>query len=465
MKERWLPLVVGVAVLILVWLTTRGVKRGVMTTVPKDPRTALMEMLQHVSDNTEAYRGFGTDLSKYPIVTKADIKKTLKSRMCDGGYENRMKFSTKSSVNTWSEKQEETAGMSTWDGIRMIATMLTQPKSSYAMITGGSSGEYFYQWFSASDSLRGARTYARGIHEAGLPPSATLMVVYLHGSNTVKMIEKFSPILPEISCYVPDLDPETADLTDASYRRLLYRLNSERPDVLVMFPNMFFRFVQKIHVFGGEVKHQPKYIDLSADFLFSFQYDFLKRYYPDSDIRMTYGCIEFGQIAQQIPRSQWKSPRDMFTYKVYGDCAHVENHPDGSLVVTSLLYKTLPLIRYNISDKARVSIGPDGAQYLHDLVGKNKQDIDVVRTNMEIDRMNRDWNLSVINFRYSPDAKTGFVTVLDPDNFTEAVAVRFCRMLDLNGVEVDLCRRFCKTRDRFDGKNSPVLKEVTAYKA
>ena len=48
----------------------------------------------------------------------------------------------------------------------------------------------------------------------------------------------------------------------------------------------------------------------------------------------------------------------MFTYKVRGDCAYVENHTDGSLVVTSLLYKTLPLIRYNISDKARVVMAP-----------------------------------------------------------------------------------------------------------
>lgn len=74
-----------------------------------------------------------------------------------------------------------------------------------------------------------------------------------------------------------------------------------------------------------------------------------------------YGCSEFGYIGIEINKGVWRvNPRHLF----------VESDSDGALLITDLVNKSFPFVRYRLGDFGEVSRDDQGYQIITDLKGR-----------------------------------------------------------------------------------------------
>jgi hypothetical protein len=401
-----------------------------------------------------------------PVVTKPLIKMRERDFMSPRSYSRRMLGTCATASNAWTDKQTPSRDrMGAGESLRVLVGLCMG--RSMAQITGGTSGQYFYQWYDKGDLWRGCYTFVRSWVAMGWRPRSddTMLLYYMHGSNSVKMMGKSSMLLGRrFVALSPEIDEATGDLLNAP--ELLETLGRHRPRVLVTFPNLFFRVCQLLHRSRSPAPHQPDFIDLSADLLFNCQYGFIKRFFPRSVVRCTYGTVEFGQIAVQ------KDEADTMTYVVHPDIAHVEQLDSRSnLVVTSLIMRTKPLMRYQIDDRCdRVTLDAAGRQVLEGLVGKDPTGgrFDLVA----LDRRIQEWNRrvstdddTVINARVCP--RRGSLTVWctggSPIDPTRRLSLG--RALGYERVEVVLCDEVCPTLDVYSKKVSPFASSFSSVKS
>jgi hypothetical protein len=200
----------------------------------------------------------------------------------------------------------------------------------------------------------------------------------------------------------------------------------------------------------------PKSMDLSADFLFSCQFDFIKTFFTTTKIRLTYGTIEYGQIAQQIDGS-------MFDYEVYDDIAVVEQGSKGGLIVTSLIYNTQPIIRYEIDDVGNVEYDASTKKHIiRNLIGKPPTlDVNYIDIDLYINEFNKTYNSAIINVRINTKSQTVIVTTTLEEALTYIET--YFRIGNLNYKTIPMiCKKSeCTTVDRYDRKNTPVLKQYS----
>ena len=96
------------------------------------------------------------DLTMLPVhqsvefTTKQQISDNIEHFMTPSNYSNRMLFSIDSSENYTSEHKQEVSGSFQFGKV-LVGLMCNK---SMAMITGGSSGNYFYQWLNLGDIIR-----------------------------------------------------------------------------------------------------------------------------------------------------------------------------------------------------------------------------------------------------------------------------------------------------------------------
>lgn len=383
----------------------------------------------------------------WPRVTKQDIVRNYPQHFIQGTYERRMVWTTQFATNAWTqmEKSGPPRKMTTAHAIGIFYGVLDG--RTFAQVTGGTSGKYFYQWYGLSDLWWGAYTFVRGWVNLGWKPSDRVFLVYFHGANSVKMLEHL-PL--GISTLVPRFD-EKKDISVDTVVEFARRLDSEKPGIIVTFPNTLFRICQIAWEQNISWRHRPACMDLSADFLFTCQYDFIKRFFPDTEVRLSYGAVEFGQLAQQIPGS-------LYDYRVYGDVAFMENDSDGNLVVTCFTNSTLPIVRYVTEDKGRVVNEADGGQIIKGLVGKQVEGMDYISIDTKINRVNAESGAQIINMRFDPARRKAIATCLDQARAEDAIRAAFAGWQ----VSVSACaRRECPTQDMFMRKVTPVLREWT----
>jgi hypothetical protein len=188
-------------------------------------------------------------------------------------------------------------------------------------------------------------------------------------------------------------------------------------------------------------------MDLSADFLFTCQYQFIKRFFYSTDIRMSYGTMEFGQIAQQVPG------KSLFTYEVYPDVAFVENDKDSNLIVSAYNHKTIPMLRYRTDDKGTV-VNSSGKQYIVNLVGKQADGMDYIALDDQINVANAQ-GLHVINARIDDKSNTLRLTCTHPVG-SDVLQNTFKGW----NLIIDTCKQGnCPCIDTYVRKVTPVLKE------
>lgn len=329
-----------------------------------------------------------------PIIEKDIIKQNYKLFFSKNNYNNRLTFLEDMSGNNWSKNKY--SNMNLFHFLHTSFSVLFL-KGCIPSITGGSSGNYFYQWYNLKDVWHGGYSFVRGWFNMGWRPGDSILFYYLHGAVSIKLLN----FLPIVDVLIPELN-DNHDITINSCMSLIHTINTKKIDLLVTFPSFLYRICEYIYSKNITLEHHPKYIDVSADFLFNCQYQFIKSIFYKSDIRMTYGTVEFGQIAQQIPN-------ELFIYEVYPEVAFVENK-NNEIVVTSFINTVVPLLRYNTKDKGYV-FEKNNTQYIKNLVGKQTHNYDYIQISNILDEINKDY-FNIINCKIIHNQKTIIITAL-----------------------------------------------------
>lgn len=417
----------------------------------------LSKMLDSTVNNvpfyTDALKGKQITLSNFPIVSKKFIRDNQDSMISKSLLSKRYLESVSSANNSWTQKEVVKKDITTYEGCKMLYHLITG--GSIAQTTGGSSGEYFYQWFSIGDFWGGAYSFVKGWVNMGWTPSDTVFLYYFHGANSVKIANKLNiPGFPLFSS-IPKVNSE-GDITLESYKDFIEVMENKKPNLIISFPSIIYRIAQLAYEHNYTFIHVPKFMDLSADFLFSCQYEFIKTIFKTTEIRLTYGTIEYGQIAQQIKGS-------MFDYEVYDDIAVVEQGSKGGLIITSLIYNTQPIIRYEIDDIGKIEYDTYRKKHIiRNLIGKPPTlDVNYIDIDAYINEFNTTYKSGIINVRINSTNHTIIVTTIVEDAIPYIAAYFRTGNINYKIIPMICKKNECKTIDRYDRKNTPVLKQYS----
>lgn len=391
----------------------------------------------------------GKPFQEVDMIDKQSLRNEGKWMMDRHGVEKRMEWTERTSQNVWTDKRDEEtiSTISLWEALSMVIGIL-QGKA-LAQVTGGTSGQYFYQWYAWNELWWGIYSFFRGWVNLGWTPKKRVMIFYSHGSNSIKLLHYF----PGWIVVTPVFTAQGKDLTPASVQDFLHHLETKKPFLVVTFPNVLFRICQHIYASGYTLSHNPTAFDISADFLFTCQYRFIQSIFPYSDIRMSYGTMEFGQIAQQIPH-------ELYTYEVYSELAYVESD-QNRLVVTHYRYHTLPIVRYRTDDVGHVRHvrKESQRQFIDRLVGKQPKGMDYYRLDAQINEMNSENN--IIHLRMNAQQTFYQLIVKTKQGLTPSFWKSIRNITgDQAQIEIMTCdQTACPSIDHYQRKNTPILNE------
>jgi phenylacetate-coenzyme A ligase PaaK-like adenylate-forming protein len=393
----------------------------------RNPQTEYKNTLQSAIANIPCYN----ITQGVPIITK----KILKQESCINKHITPLLYTKKITTNTWSDHTENKASF-----LEMIVAFLQVSlfdNYALAVTTGGTSGNSFYYWYNRSDIGELFKSYFHCWKTFGWDPSQRVLIYYGHPSSGGSLLKYFS------FCNVNMLIPRfhEGDIAESSIIELLGTLEKTRPLVLESMPNFIFRVAQYIYTNGIELTYKPRGISLSGDFLFQCQYDFIRRIFgPNTIVLMSYGTVEFGQVAQQ------HTIEDLYTYRIFESIAYIENIGDN-LAITRYRYNNMPIIRYQIDDKGVVT--PDH-KFIKNLIGKNKSNIDLLFINNAVQSLHCP---TIINIRIHSDTLILIVTSSIDNEYIHTLA-------SITGYNVTtiLCSpSSCPTYDNLVGKVTPIL--------
>jgi phenylacetate-coenzyme A ligase PaaK-like adenylate-forming protein len=172
------------------------------------------------------------------------------------------------------------------------------------------------------------------------------------------------------------------------------------------------------------IRHYPKNINLSGEFLLNCSLNFCKKTFVNSNIENTYGAVEFGEIAHQVKD-------DKNTFEVFNEFCYLENR-DDKIVVTSLINDTFPIIRYVMEDVGKI-VNKNGKQYITDLIGKNTNQIIINKkkfTSLDVDKL--------IDFVNNSE-KTIISIVIEYDN--TSMDIKYIIFNELNKEEEEIIEK------------------------
>lgn len=421
-------------------------------TIPVNKTNFLESVVKTIPYYKERVTLHPVKLDDFPIVNKQIISSNI-VQFANPDVQ-RILNSVHTANSGWTDKKEKSIDDLDMGMFLDYAHGLYNGKA-IAHISGGSSGAYFYQWYTPQEYIKGLYGFVRCWKNMGWKPQERILLMYFHNANSVKLLEKITPFIrAHVLTYAPICDATTGDITKKSLEEMFRLVNDFKPSLMLCFPNITYRFAEFMAKNNLELKHVPKCMDLSGDFLFTAQYKFIQTKFPNCDIRSSYGSIEFGQIAQQIPNT-------MYDYIIFDEFVDVENS-DGNLVVTNYLFTTQPMIRYKTDDVGQV-VKENSRTIIKGLVGKNKYAGNKLLNYIEIDNMINSFGGPIINFRLNLSLKKIYITVFKcGDEMKTQIVNYFSKEYTMYSVEIrDLNSPDFQVMDRYDRKNTPIVEEYT----
>jgi len=269
---------------------------------------------------------------------------------------------------------------------------------SIGQSTGGTSGKSTFVWMNKYDAFRYIYTFITSFKKNGYMYGDKIMVFYPSNSYFTNEYERSNWYLLFMNIYF--LSFKTVDKEKTI--EFVESINKNRPDFLVIFPFVLLQLCININRYGIELKHFPRNINLSGEYLLQCSLDFCRHTFKNSNIENTYGAVEFGEIAHQVKG-------EANTYEVFNQFCYLENK-DDKIVVTSFINSTFPIIRYVMEDIGNI-VNKNGKQYIMNLVGKNTNQITIqgrAFTSIDVDSMitsvNKDGNIVSIVIEYDSDS-------------------------------------------------------------
>jgi phenylacetate-coenzyme A ligase PaaK-like adenylate-forming protein len=251
------------------------------------------------------------------------------------------------------------------------------PTCALGQSTGGTSGKSTFIWMNKYDAYLYIYTFITSFKKNGYRYGEKMMIFYPANSYFTNEYEKSNGFLSLLNVYFLSFDnvdkKKTAEFVDS--------INTNRPDFLIIFPFVLLQLCINIRKYNMKLKHYPRNINLSGEYLLNCSLRFCRETFVKSNIENTYGAVEFGEIAHQVKD-------DKNTFEVFNQFCYLENSGD-KIVVTSFINDTFPIIRYVMEDIGKI-VNKDGKQYIVDLIGKNTNQIiigDAKFTSLDIDKL------------------------------------------------------------------------------
>ena len=334
---------------------------------------------------------FYKKLKSFPIIEKKDIRED--PTLFYNPYYSPIKESYNTAANNWGESNNVKNRMGLMNSITTSLKFLNK-KNCLVSATGGSSGKSFYQLYNNEDMMEGAIGFLRCLTNMGFDPKKhKLLLLYVHGNNFVQILYQLQRLIPRFYSYIPSLN-DNCDMDDKIVTDIYSLIEDNKIDFVITFPSTLFRYCEKLLEKGLRHKHNPIGFDLSADFLLTCQYKFICDTFPNSKVRMSYGTVETGQIAQQYTGD------NHLVYKVFDDICDVKNN-NSNLVITKFNYKVMPLVNYMVDDYCEV-IKTQSGIFLRNLVGKKHKtdNTNIIQLDKRINMANKMVNNNIINLYY-----------------------------------------------------------------
>ena len=302
---------------------------------------ALVESEKDLSDEEFFYA-----FSHLPIVEKQDLK------------DNNEGFKS----DHISEKVDLMAGGKPPSFSQFIKHAIIKKDFYATLSTGGSSGIPTFRWIDYQDANLFAQSFLHSFKLNGWKQGESFVVYYPLKSY---FTNAYADQAKALSRYFGFTMVPFEDVTKESVETLLKTLRSTNATLLVIFPCVLQRIAEIMHREGMEPFDRLPCINVSGEFFLDCSKRFIQKMFPDSDIQMTYGAVEFGEIAHQ-------SGLNSFNYDVFEDYVYMEQGPGNSMLVTAYHQKAFPLIRYKIEDMGQIITHENGTQSIRSLEGKNE---------------------------------------------------------------------------------------------
>jgi phenylacetate-CoA ligase len=147
------------------------------------------------------------------------------------------------------------------------------------------------------------------------------------------------------------------DLTEWNMLKFYRKLEAANPDIFYGFPSLMVRFAQ----FLTERSIKPNLASLNAiistgEMLSPRQKETLAKTF-NSPVVNEYGCTETGIIAIECPDGGWHVPVESCLVEIVPDEGLDLDEGVGRVVVTDLMNRAMPIIRYDSGDLAREGSG------------------------------------------------------------------------------------------------------------
>jgi phenylacetate-coenzyme A ligase PaaK-like adenylate-forming protein len=211
---------------------------------------------------------------------------------------------------------------------------------SYSMMTGGSSKKPLKVYMDKYHASRMVFSFFRCWYLMGWRPGHKMLLVYPKGVYDLDMFEKFNriSILTGFEMFFFN------DLSSLTLKQLENRLNTYKPDIIVIFPSSLNKISRAINNGNIYLKHCPPMINVSGETFLDCQKQNCQKAFPKSKIHDSYGSVELGEIAHE----------HYYGLKVFDHFAYVETIPSDDnkteIIVTLHDHDYFPFFRYEMGD-------------------------------------------------------------------------------------------------------------------
>lgn len=343
------------------------------------------EYIKYVCNTIKFYKKYkDIELINFPIIYKKNIRENQNNFLNE--YVKLLINSKETAQNNWAEKKENNIYSYSLYRLYEFITKVLYNNYAICQITGGSSGQYFYQWYTKDELILATYGFTKCFYNLGWRENDKILLYYAHGANTVKILNYLNSFLYfyNIQSLYPKIINNDLDLNHVL--EFINKLNTFKPKLIIAFPNNIFRIAQIILINNIKLDYIPDCMDLSAEYLYECQYNFIKKIFKNCDIRLSYGTVEFGQIAQQ-------TKDDNTVYEVFDEIVDITNNDKNQLIITSYILKTQPLIKYCIDDYGEV-YKRNNKTYIKNLIGKkakciNNNEFSIIQINDIINKINK----------------------------------------------------------------------------
>ena len=207
--------------------------------------------------------------------------------------------------------------------------------------TSGTTGLELFLYFSKLDSIHRAMILW-GEREKNCPGIMTEKKAMFNDSSWLK---------DNATCIEGDmLYFNTKHLDIVAFEEYYKKLNEFQPKFIHTPPTVIYEFVRYMKKNNIKPVYEVMYIELAGEFVSDGVYSELCSFFEGAVIINYYGSVEFYSIAHGCKNNRLHETGE----SVYIEVVNKDKDGFGDLVITSLVNKTMPLIRYEIGDIGRI---------------------------------------------------------------------------------------------------------------